>query len=136
MRILDQEAWSRGLFYKVDPIKHTFPALYVRTIQDVAKVLREYPDSHFQVTDLRDLQKLYRLREKRARIAVHECNGDPHPSVTNGDKDACSAAWGKDDDAARAEVEAVAIRCGFIEVSWPGLYPSFKDLGGYEVIEP
>jgi hypothetical protein len=141
MRKLDQQAMSNGFRYKVNPISGKFPALYVTYISDVCRILRDYPDDKFQVTDLTDLRKLYAAIKRRVGIAVHEANGDLCPDVTNspdwrlGDTSAHAAAWGRKDDELRAEVEELARRCGFIEVSWPGLYPAFKDAGGYEVLE-
>lgn len=143
MRTPDKEAQNAGFRYKLDPLSHTFSPLYVKTLGEIPNVLRNlYPEEKFQITDLKDLRTLYRLMEQRANIATHECNGDPHPAipatypVENRDKSACAAAWGKEDDRVRAELEAMAFRCGFTHVDWPGLYPSFKDAAGYEVIEP
>jgi len=134
MRKLDQQALSNGFRYKANPTSGKFAAFYVTYLSDVCRLLHDYADETFQVTDLMDLRKLYAAIKRRVEVAVHECNGDICPEVT-GDQSAHAKAWGRKDDELRAEVEELARRCGFIEVSWPGLYPAFKDAGGYEVLE-
>jgi len=74
--------------------------------------------------------KLRRLANRRAKLTVHVCNGDPHKSVADkDDRDANATAWGKEQESTERQLEREAKAVG-LTVRYPGLYPTFDDKDG------
>lgn len=74
--------------------------------------------------------KLRRLANRRAKLTVHVCNGDPHVSVADKDnRDANATAWGKEQESCERQLQREAAKVG-LTVRYPGCYPTFDDKDG------
>lgn len=77
-------------------------------------------------------RRLQNLLERRYDQSVAECNGDPHPSVKDrADKNASSAAWGRDVESTLEKIDAVCKTIGMTFDPGTGLWGSMMRGGKY-----
>lgn len=80
----------------------------------------------------KDARRLHELLTLRHDQGVRVCNGDPHPKVkNNGDKNANSDAWSKEEDITIKKIDDICARIGLTYDPGTGLWGSFKRNGSY-----
>ena len=86
---------------------------------------------------LAQVLRLVRLANKRGRAAEHECNGDPHSTVTDrSDKNANAQAWGADCERVQTHIDALVAQFGLTADYGVGLFPHLLDAQGRDVQIP
>ena len=81
----DQKMHDKGYRYKLIPKNANFEPLYAKTLMNIGPLMREYPDTRFDVQPVRfdwNLEDLFHLWRNGHHDSVVRILAEDHPALT------------------------------------------------------